>query len=198
MTSAKIASWIILQALDISKENIAGYSIQSAHREALELTDAVEVYREQQGRDADYENMCRTLDDIREIVQEMKALEQAKFEANGIAKAFTEGFSLRTVGSVAQLFKQLPDVPDGHIVIDIGGGVDVQTNSQLKDWGVTAVVNTNGLNNFTTVFEKLTLDEALELYKELPLPTGPGVVQNIFNTWEDALAHNEDNPRPSI
>jgi hypothetical protein len=185
MTKPRLASWIVIQALDASRENIDGYKIQDAHRELNDLTDAVEIVAAQDGGTADVEHMHETLKDIRSIVDEMKAARDAKLKANGINIAFEQGFEMRMIGSVSQLYKAIPDV-DGHYIIDIGGGIDPSVNADMKDWGVTAVINSNGLRNFSAVAEKLTLDEALDVYQELPLPLGDKVVQNVFRTWEDA------------
>ncbi len=185
MSTPRLASWIVIQALEISHENIRGYSIQSAHREAIDLAGAVELIADRDGETAEVEQMRDRLKDIQAIVDEKKAERDAKLKANGIDAAFDEGFELRMIGSVSQLYKKIPD-HDGGWVIDIGGGVDPSVNAEMKDWGVTANINTNGLRNYAVVAEKLTLQEALEAYKDLPLPTGDKLVQNVFNTWEEA------------
>jgi hypothetical protein len=183
--SPRFASWIVIQALEISRENISGYTIQQAHREARDLADAVELIAAQDGGTAEVEQMQATLKDVQAIVGEMKAARDAKLKANGINIAFEDGFELRMIGSVAQLYKPIPHVENGSWVIDIGGGVDPTTNAQMKDWGVTANVATNGLRNFAVVREKLTLEEALAVYRDLPLPLGDKVVQNVHDTWAD-------------
>jgi hypothetical protein len=129
--------------------------------------------------------MRNKLSDITLLYNDMKATRDAKLKANGINIAFEQGFEMRMIGSVSQLYKAIPDI-DGHYIIDIGGGIDPTVNADMKDWGVTAVINSNGLKNYATVYEKLTLEEALDAYQELPLPIGDKLVQNVYQTWEDA------------
>jgi hypothetical protein len=185
MTKPRLASWIVIQALDASRENIDGYEIQDAHGELNDLTDAVEIVAAQDGATAEVEQMRETLKDVQSIVEEMKAARDAKLKSSGINIAFEQGFEMRMIGSVSQLYKAIPDV-DGHYIIDIGGGIDPTVNAEMKDWGVTVVINSNGLKNYAVVAEKLTLEEALDVYQELPLPVDDKLVQNVYQTWEDA------------
>lgn len=186
MTKHRLASWIVVQALESSLENISGFSIQDAHSEANDLADAVELVASLDGVTSEVEQMRAIVKDIRGVVEEMKAARDAALVAQGIDAAFNEGFELRRIGSVNQLYKRIPDLEDGHYVIDIGGGVDPTVNADMKDWGVTVNVETNGLRSYAVVVEKLNLADALRAYKELPLPVGGKLVQIVYNTWEEA------------
>lgn len=183
MAKPRIASWIVIQALDISQSNIQDYSIQDAHREAIDLADAVDMVAAQDGETAEVEEMRGTLTYIQGIVDTMKAERDAKWKANGLGVAFDDGFELRGIGSVVQLYKK---ILRGNVIIDIGGGIDNNVTADTKDWGVTVNIDSNGFNNYAVVCEKLTLGDAIAVYKELPLPTGSGLVQKVYNTWEEA------------
>lgn len=188
MSNSQLASalgWIVNQVLDNSFDNIQEYSMQDAHREVADLTVVVEHVASLAGQTAEVERMQNKLSDINIVFSEMKAARDEKLKANGINIALEQGFEMRVIGSVSQLFKAIPGV-DGHYIIDIGGGIDPTVNADMKDWGVTAIINSNGLRNYAVVVEKLTLEEALSAYQELELPVGPGLVQKEYQTWEDA------------
>lgn len=185
MPKPRIASWLILDALQTSREKIEDYSIQDAHSEIIDLEDAVTAYNVLNGNPSEYAHMTSLIDDLKITLKEMKKAREEKFESNGLGAAFQEGFELRIIGSVHQLVKAIPDIEGGHYVIDIGGGIDNTAKASTVDWGVTANIRNNRFNNYTTVYEKLTLTDALAKYKELPLPLGEGLVQTIFDTWDD-------------
>ncbi len=188
MSTPRIASWIIIQALQISRENIAGYSIQDAHLEILDLEDAVTAYKVLGSDTSDLSKMTSIINDLKDVLNKMREERDEKLRANGLDVAAREGFQMKTIGSVTQFFKPIPDIEGGHYVIDFGGGIDKYANADIKDWGVTANIRQNGLNNYTTVYEKLTLADALAAYRDLPLPIGDGLIQNVYDTWNDVRA----------
>lgn len=188
--TARALSWILIQALDISEANLPGFKIQDAHREVQDLKLAVEHIAKLDSSNPEVNELLSRVGHLETVVKMMREDYDAALKASPLNAAFEEGFELRTVGSVHQFVKKMPDV-DGHWIISVGGGVEKGVRADVKDWGVVANVYYDGRECFHTVSELQTLEDALASYKLLPIPERG--VRHVFQSWEEAGVNLETN-----
>lgn len=188
----KIASWIVAQAVDFSKENFEGYHYHVAVNEVETLGEAVQFLAIQDGETSDVAKMRSTLAEMNRTLFQWNEERKSRMQANGLSILANHGFTLQAIGNDLAAVKDVPDVPNAQYVIEHSSRFIEDAKASDPQWQVLFRVNDGEKTNTSVVVELLTLPDLLEVYTELPRPSNSPDELNEFDTWDDArrASHN--------
>jgi hypothetical protein len=185
MTTPRIASWIVAQAIDSSKENFEGLHYPDAVREVNALKEAMEFIALQDGETESVVSMRISLQQMQTTLAEWSAEREATFLKNGLNILADHGFSFEVRGGDVYIVKPIEDVEDAEFRIFHQMSNPEDARADDPRWQVMAVIGRDGEERMTLVREMLPLQILLDSYEDLPLPSDDSSMKR-FDTWEEA------------